>query len=121
GRAGGWSARRPLLLAAGPARRPDRRQIDTFVSPELARRFHGRVVVHDAEADDLVDIGTSGHVGLHVNPTLTNADVVVVVSAAETVVNGGPAALVAAASTVAPPAARADPPVASGGAPGLEL
>src|SRR5262249_34040351 len=121
GRAGVSSERQTLLLAAGLARRPDRRQIDTFVSPELARRFHGRVVVHDAEADDRVDIGTSGHVGLHVTPTLTNADVVVVVSAAETVVNGGPAALVAATSPVALRAAGADSLLETGAAQGWKL
>lgn len=101
GRAGIPSDRVTLLLAAGLARRPDRRQIDTFVSPELARGFHGQVAVHDAEADDLVAVGTSGSVELRVNPALTEADLVVVVSAAETVIHGGPAALVAATSPVA--------------------
>src|SRR5262249_9185199 len=66
-------------------------------------------------------MGTSGHVGLHVNPTLTNADVVVVVSAAETVVNGGPAALVAATSPVALRAAGADSLLETGAAQGWEL
>jgi hypothetical protein len=121
GRAGVPSERQTLLLAAGLARRPGRRQIDTFVSPELARRFHGRVVVHDAEADDLVAIGTSGNVELRANPALTEADVVVVVSAAETVVHGGPAALLAATSPVALRAAGAYSLLETGASQGWKL
>ena len=120
-RAGVASERQTLLLAAGLARRPDRRQIDTFVSPELARRFHGQVAVHDAEADDLVAVGTSGNVELRVNPALAHTDVIVVVSAAETVIHGGPAALVAATSPVALRAAGAYSLLETGASQGWKL
>jgi hypothetical protein len=87
-----------LLIASGLARRPAQRQLDELgiVSPDFARRFTGRVVVHDVEDPELVQIGESGHVPLRVNRALVETDVVVVVSAAETVLHGGPATLVAA-------------------------
>jgi hypothetical protein len=85
-----------LLVAAGLARRPGNEQLETLVSPEFARRFHGHVEVHDVERDDLVEIGASGSIPLRVHPALVQTDVVVVVTAAETVLHGGPAALVGA-------------------------
>jgi hypothetical protein len=85
-----------LLVAGGLARRAGHEQLETLVSPEFARRFHGHVEVHDVERDDLVEIGTSGSIPLRVHPALVRTDVVVVVSAAETVLHGGPAALVGA-------------------------
>ncbi len=87
-----------LLIASGLARRPAQRQLDELgiVSPDFARRFTGRVVVHDVEDPELFQIGESGHVPLRVNRALVETDVVVVVSAAETVLHGGPATLVAA-------------------------
>jgi hypothetical protein len=86
-----------LLVAGGLARRAGGEQLETLVSPEFARRFHGHVEVHDVEREDLAEIGTCGSVPLRVHPALVRADVVVVVTAAETVLHGGPAALVGAA------------------------
>jgi hypothetical protein len=88
-----------LLVAGGLARRAGSEQLETLVSPEFARRFHGHVEVHDVERDDLVEVGVSGSAPLRVHPALVRADVVVVVTAAETVLHGGPAALVGAAGT----------------------
>jgi hypothetical protein len=86
-----------LLVAGGLARRAGHEQLETLVSPDFARRFHGHVEVHDVERDDLVEVGTAGSIPLRVNPALVHTDVVVVVTAAETVLHGGPAALVGAA------------------------
>jgi lactate racemase-like protein len=86
-----------LLVAGGLARRAGNEQLETLVSPEFARRFHGHVEVHDVESDDLVEIGSAGSVPLRVHPAVAKTDVVVVVTAAETVLHGGPAALVATA------------------------
>ena len=83
-------------MAGGLARRVGHDLLETLVSPEFARHFHGHVEVHDVERDDLVEIGTAGSVPLRVHPALVNTDVVVVVTAAETVLHGGPAALVGA-------------------------
>jgi hypothetical protein len=85
-----------LLLAGGLARRAGHEQLETLVSPEFARRFHGHVEVHDVERDDLVELGTAGSIPLRVHPALVRTDLVVVVTAAETVLHGGPAALVGA-------------------------
>jgi Lactate racemase N-terminal domain len=87
-----------LLVAGGLARRPGHEQLETLVSPDFARRFHGHVEVHDAEADDLVEIGVAGAVPLRVHPALVNTDVVICVTAAETVLHGGPGALVGASA-----------------------
>jgi Lactate racemase N-terminal domain len=86
-----------LLVAGGLARRAGHEQLETLVSPEFARRFHGHVEVHDVERDDLVDVGSVGALPLRVHPRLVETDVAVVVTAAETVLHGGPAALVGAA------------------------
>ena len=88
--------RTTILVAGGLLRRTTPREIGLLVPPEFRRRFKGRVIVHDAEADDLVEVGTSGNVTLRVNPALVETDVVVSVTAAETVLHGGPAALLAA-------------------------
>jgi hypothetical protein len=87
-----------LLVAGGLARRPGNEQLETLVSPDFARRFHGHVEVHDAERDDLVEIGVAGAVPLRVHPALVNTDVVISVTAAETVLHGGPGALVGASA-----------------------
>jgi Lactate racemase N-terminal domain len=97
-RAGVPLERQTLLVAGGLARRAGSRELEALVPPEFARRFHGRVEVHDAESPDLVDVGAVGRIPLRVNPTLLTTDLVVTVTAAETVVNGGPAALIAASS-----------------------
>jgi hypothetical protein len=96
--------RQTLLVAAGLAPRPGRQLVETLVSPDFARRFRGRLEVHDVEDDTLVDIGTSGNVPLMVNRYLVETDLVVTVSAAETVCHGGPGVLLAAADA---PALRA--------------
>ncbi len=96
-----------LLVAGGLARRAGRELLESLVSPEFARRFHGHVEVHDAEREDLVELGSAGSVPLRVHPALVHTDVVVVVTAAETVVHGGPAALVAASCPAALRAAGA--------------
>jgi hypothetical protein len=85
-----------ILVAGGLMRRTTPREIGLLVPPDFRRRFRGRVIVHDAEADDLAEIGRSGNVTLRVNRALVETDLVVVVTAAETVVHGGPAALLAA-------------------------
>ena len=96
-----------ILVAGGLLRRTTPREIGLLVPPEFRRRFKGRVIVHDAEADDLVELGQAGNVTLRVNPALVETDVVVTVTAAETVLHGGPAALLAAANREALRAAGA--------------
>lgn len=85
-----------ILVAGGLARRTGPRDVEGFVLPELARRFEGKFVVHDAADPDLVDLGAVGRVPLRVNPALLETDLVVVVGAAESVLHGGPAALLGA-------------------------
>jgi hypothetical protein len=97
-----------LLVAGGLARRAGNEQLETLVSPEFARRFHGHVEVHDVEREDLVEIGTSGSIPLRVHPALVRTDALVFVTAAETVLHGGPAALVGAAGKEVLRAAGAD-------------
>lgn len=81
-----------LLVAGGLARRVGRPELERLLPPPQARAFHGRVLVHDAAASDLVPL-----VGeTRINPAVTDADLVLVVSSAETVVHGGPGALLAA-------------------------
>ena len=85
-----------ILVAGGLARRTAPHQIGSLVSPEFRRRFRGAVVVHDAEAGDLVELGSSGSTRLAVNRALVETDLVLTVTAAETVLNGGPATLLRA-------------------------
>ncbi len=111
-----------LLVAGGLARRPAARALDHLVvSPEFARRFHGRVVIHDVEDPDLVEIGSSGDVPLRVNRALVETDGVLVVSAAESVLHGGPATLLAAAGPEALRGAHAESLLETGGSPGWRL
>jgi Lactate racemase N-terminal domain len=84
--------RQTLLVAGGLTRRAGPRDLELVVLPELARRFSGRVEIHDAEDPDLVDVDGT----FRVNRTLLDADAVVVVSAAETLLHGGPATLLSA-------------------------
>jgi hypothetical protein len=97
-----------LLVAGGLSRRAGNEQLETLVSPEFARRFHGHVEVHDVERDDLVELGDASSIPLRAHPALVRTDVVVVVTAAETVLHGGPAAFVGAAGTEVLRAAGAD-------------
>ncbi len=96
-----------ILVAGGLARRTTPREIGLLVPPEFRRRFRGRVIVHDAEADDLVPVGHDGAVPLLLHPALLETDVVVTVTAAETVLHGGPASLLAASGSEALRAAGA--------------
>jgi hypothetical protein len=95
-RAGAAFERQTLLVAGGLTRRAGHRELELLVPPQFARRFHGRVEVHDAESDDLVDLGTRP---FRVNPALIETDVVVTVTAAETVLHGGAAALLGASGS----------------------
>jgi hypothetical protein len=87
-----------LLVAGGLARRLEQRGLEQVgvVSPEFARRFRGRVEIHDVEGPELVEIGRSGRIPLRANRALLETDVIVVVSSAETVLHGGPATLLGA-------------------------
>jgi Lactate racemase N-terminal domain len=85
-----------ILVAGGLGRRLGQRELTGLVPPDLARRFHGRVIVHDVEDPDLVEIATLEGEPLRLNRALVDTDVVFAVTAAETVVDGGPAALLKA-------------------------
>ncbi len=87
-----------LLVAGGLQRRLSQRDLQTLVSPEFARRFHGHVEVHDVSASGLVDLGLADETPLRAHPRLVETDLVVSVTAAETVLHGGPAALLGAAN-----------------------
>jgi hypothetical protein len=91
-------ARLTVLVATGlhPRLRP--REIGLLFRPEFRRRFRGRLIVHDAEADDLVELDTAGSVPLRIARALVETDLVLTVSCAETVVTGGPAVLLRSAS-----------------------
>ena len=93
--------RQTLVVAGGLERRAGRRELERLVHPEFARRFRGRVVVHDAEDPNLRDLGSVDGIPLRVNEALLEADVVVTVTAAETVLHGGPASLLAAGGSEA--------------------
>jgi hypothetical protein len=85
-----------FLVAAGLARRTPQKDLTQLVTPELARRFHGHLVVHDVEDPELVVLDDSSRPALRVNRALVETDLVVVVSAAESVLHGGPSTLLAA-------------------------
>jgi hypothetical protein len=89
------SERQTLLVAGGLERRAGRRERERLGTPELARRFHGRVEIHDVEDPALVEIGSIDGIPLRVNPVLLETDLVVTLTAAETVLHGGPSALLA--------------------------
>lgn len=90
--------RQTLLVACGLMRRTSERGLPGLVTPELARRFRGRVVVHDAEDPGLVLLDDAPP-PLRLARELVETDVVVVVSSAESVLDGGPSALLAAAGS----------------------
>src|SRR4051812_48078968 len=96
-----------ILVAGGLARRLARRELESLVTPDVARRFHGRVVVHDVEDPELVALDGAARPPLRVNPALVDTDLVVVVTAAESVLHGGPSALLGAAGADALRAAGA--------------
>jgi hypothetical protein len=82
-------------------------ELEGFVTRDLARRFHGHVVVHDVEDPELVTLDDTSQPPLRVNRALVDTELVIVVSAAETVLHGGPAALLGAAGADAQRAAGA--------------
>ena len=95
------SRQQTILIAGGLNRRAGQRELEALVAPSSARRFHGRVEVHDAEADDLVHLTDAGRTPLRVNRLVAETDLVVCVTAAETVLHGGAGALVGACGTEA--------------------
>jgi hypothetical protein len=95
-RLGVTSDRQTILVAGGLNRRGGQRELELLLDPQAARRFRGRVEVHDVEAPDLVELGGSLRTPLRVNRLIAETDLVVCVSAAETVVHGGAAALLGA-------------------------
>jgi hypothetical protein len=120
-RLGVASDRQTILVTAGLARRPNRRMIESLVTPEFALRFRGEVAVHDVEDDALVAIGEHEGMPLRVHRALAESDAVVVISAAETVLHGGPSTLLAASSADALRAASAESLLEAHLAPGWEL
>ncbi|MGZ4289478.1 MAG: lactate racemase domain-containing protein [Gaiellaceae bacterium] len=110
-----------IVVAGGLLRRTQPRDIGLLFPPEFRRRFRGRIIVHDAEADDLVDLGESDGIPLRVNPALVETDLVVTVTAAETVVDGGPSALLAATGPKSLRAAGAVSLLETGGSQGWRL
>ena len=113
--------RQTILVAAGLARRPGRRVVESLGTPEFALRFRGEVVVHDAEDPELVDVGSHGDVPLRVSRAIAEAGAVVTVGAAETVLHGGPSSLLAACGADTMRAAAADSLLETHSAPGWEL
>ena len=109
-----------LLVAGGLARRPSRGEISALVTPELRRRFHGRVAVHDAADPGLAGV-PPGAPRVRVARELVDTDLVVVVSAAETVLHGGPATLLAAADAETQRRATAESLLETGGSEGWRL
>lgn len=112
--------RQTLLFAGGLARRLSRGEIAALVTPELRRRFHGRVAVHDAADPALVGI-PPGAPRVRIARELVETDLVVVVSAAETVLHGGPATLLAAADADTQRRATAPSLLETGGSEGWRL
>jgi hypothetical protein len=110
--------RQTLLVAGGLARRAQQSELEALVRPGFARRFHGRVEVHDAESARLVELPTRDGLGPRVHPALVETDLVVVVTAAETVLHGGPGALLAGACARTLRAAHATSLVETSGASG---
>jgi lactate racemase-like protein len=90
------SQRQTILVAGGLNRRAGQREQEALLPPVSARRFHGAVEVHDAEAPDLIRLGDAGRTPLRINPRVVETDLVVCVTAAETVLHGGPGALLGA-------------------------
>jgi hypothetical protein len=112
--------RQTLLVACGLARRVGRGEIAALVTPELRRRFHGRVEVHDAADPALAGI-PPGAPRVRVARALVDTDLVVVVSAAETVLHGGPATLLAATDAETQRRATAASLLETGGSEGWRL
>jgi hypothetical protein len=84
--------RQTILVAGGLGRRLGQRDLERLLPPPQARAFRGRVLVHDAESDELVPLGASARI----HPALVETDLVLAITAAETILHGGPGTLVAA-------------------------
>ena len=110
-----------VLIATGLHQRLSPREIGLLFRPEFRRRFRGRVIVHDAEAEDLVELGGVGSVALRVSRALVETDLVVAVTAAETVIAGGPSTLLRGASVDAIRTAGATSLLETAGSNGWEL
>lgn len=110
-----------IVVATGLHQRLSPREIGLLFRPGFRRRFRGRVIVHDAEAEGLVEVGIAGSTPLRVTPALVETDLVVIVSAAETVNTGGPASLVRCASSDAIRASGATSLLETTGSNGWEL
>jgi lactate racemase-like protein len=120
-RVGVPTARQTILVAAGLARRPGRRAVESLVTPEFALRFRGAVEVHDAEAPELVAVGQHRGTTLRVHPALVQTDGVVAITAAQTVLHGGPGAFVSAAGAETARAVAAESLLETHLAPGWDL
>src|SRR5204863_1329615 len=114
------TASQTLLVAGGLARRASRSEIAALVTPELRRRFHGELAVHDAGDPRLVGV-PAGAPRVRLARELVETDLVVVVSAAETVLHGGPATLLAAADAETQRRATAESLLETGGSEGWRL
>ena len=63
-----------FLVASGLSRRTSQRELEGLVTPELARRFHGNVVVYDVEDPELVALDDSSQPPLRLlSPTRASA------------------------------------------------
>jgi hypothetical protein len=122
-RAGIPSERQTLLVATGLARRLHPRQLEELavVSPGFARRFRGRVEIHDAESPDLRELEPANRTPLQAHPALLDTDLVVTVSGAETVLDGGPSLLLRAGGAEAVRAATAYSLLETGASQGWRL
>jgi hypothetical protein len=85
-----------ILVAGGLARKLGQRDLERLLPPPEAREYRGRVLVHDAAADDLIPLSLSDDTDARVHHALVETDLVVIVSSAETVLHGGPGALLSA-------------------------
>lgn len=110
-----------VLIATGLHQRLSPREIGLLFRPEFRRRFRGRVIVHDAEADDLVELGGIDSVPLRLSPALLETDLVLSITAAETVIAGGPGAFLRCASSEAIRTAGATSLLETAGSNGWEL
>jgi hypothetical protein len=110
-----------IVVAGGLLRRASPRDIGVLFPPEFRRRFRGRIIVHDAEADDLVELGEVDGVPLRVNRALVETDLVLPVTAAETVVDGGPGAFLNATGPESLRAAASPSLLEAGGSQGWKL
>jgi hypothetical protein len=110
--------RQTILVAGGLGRRFGQDDLERLLSPPRARAFHGRVVVHDAEDEALLELAHD----VRVSPALLETDLVLTVTAAESVLHGGPAALLAAADAATiRSVAGADSLLKASGSPAWEL